>query len=410
MKKICRKLVLALLIFFAKRRIPAQAKIIGVTGSVGKTTAKEAAAKILKTRFQILANEKSLNSEFGVPLTLLQEKSGFSDPLKWFGILWRAEWKSFSKIKADKIILELGVDKPSDLKKLLKIVQPTIGVFLNAKPVHLAHGQFNSVQEIAKEKSLLIESLPESGVAILNADDKFASAVKTQARKILFGLSEKAELRATQIRESSTGISAKITWKNESAEFHAPILGQQNLPSILAAIAVGIACGIGLSKSVAALSNFTLPPGRLNLLLGIHGSRIIDGSYNSNPASLAAALETLDKLEAKRKIVVLGQMNELGESSEKYHRELAKKAVAVADEVVGVFGDAKFFIKAAEAENKPAHFFETAALAGEWLQGELRAGDLLLVKGSQNNVRLEKCVELLLANREDKRLLCRVEA
>lgn len=379
--------------------------IIGITGSVGKTTAKDATAKILATRFKILASAKSLNSDFGVPLTLLEEKSGFSNPLKWIGILARSAWKSFIKLPHEKIVLELGVDAPNDLLKLLKIIKPKIGVFLNVAPVHLEN--FKNIKEIALEKSLLISNLSARCVAILNADDKFSRNVKTKARKIFFGISAKADLRAFEIRENLNGISAKISWKNEIVQFKAPILGRQNLHSILAAITVGIVEGISLEKSVAVFEDFCLPCGRLNFLEGIHDSKIIDGSYNSNPTSLEAALKTFGKLQAQRKIVVLGQMNELGKNSEKFHREMAIKATEVADIVIGVFGKAKFFVMVARMAKKPAKFFQKAEIAGEWLKKEIKTGDLILVKGSQNNVQLEKAIVKILNNPADQKFLCR---
>jgi UDP-N-acetylmuramyl pentapeptide synthase len=406
-KKILRNAFVKFLTLHARRRVHANTTIIGITGSVGKTTAKEATAKILSTRFETLASAKSLNSDFGVPLTLLEEESGFSNPLKWLGILFRAEWRGFAKLPHEKIVLELGVDAPGDFPKLLKIIEPQVGVFLNTAPVHLEN--FKNVEEIAAEKGLLISNLPAPGVAILNADDEFSSKAQTHAKKIFFGTSEKADLRAFSIQEDLGGISAKIKWRNETAELRAPVIGRQNLPSLLAAITVGIIEGIGLKKCVEALKHFRLPPGRLNLLEGINGSRIIDGSYNSNPTSLEAALETLGKLKAGRKIAVLGQMNELGKNSEKFHRKAAKKAAEVADIVVAVFGEAKFFATAARAAKKPAEFFSKAGLAGEWLKKEIKTGDLILVKGSQNDVRLEKTIAKILQNPADKKLLCRQE-
>lgn len=409
MKKFLRSTILKFLNLHARRRVPSSATIIGITGSVGKTTAKDAAAKILATRFDTLENKKSLNSEFGVPLTLLEEESGFSNPLKWLGILWRAEWRGTYKLKAEKIVLELGADTPGDISKLLKIVRPKIGVFLNVAPVHLAEGQFESLADIAREKRKLIENLPEDGIAILNADDEFLRETETKARKIFFGLSGKADLRASRVTESLDGISAKISWRQETAELKVPIIGRQNLPSILAALAVGIASGIGLKKGVAALADFHLAPGRLNLLDGVNGAKILDGSYNSNPTSLAAALETFEKLEAKRKIFLGGQMNELGAESEKFHRELGERSARIADLVIAVHGYSRFFATAARAQNKPSEYFTNAEQAGEFLKKAVKKGDLILAKGSQNNVRLERALAKILANPEDRRLLCRQE-
>ena len=408
-KVFAKNFVLSVLSRLACKRLSPQTEIIGITGSVGKTTAKEAAAKILAQRFAVKASEKSFNSEFGLPLTLLEEKSGYSSALSWLGILLRSFLKSFTKLKADELILEMGVDAPGDMQKLLKIVQPKIGAVLAIKPVHLAEGQFKSLEEIATEKGQLIKSLSEEGTAILNADDPLVAQMETSAKKITFGSRNPADLEAKSILESLQGLSAEISWKNQMAKLALPILGKHNLTPILAAIAIGLTCGIELQDCLTALADFHLPPGRLSLLEGINNSKIIDGSYNANPASSLAALETLQSLETSgRKIVVLGQMNELGSDSTKLHLEIAKQLPEIADEIIGVFGDAIHFTKFAGDKNLPTHFFETAEEAGDYLKPKLKANDLVLVKGSQNNVRLEKCVKKILANPErDSSLLCR---
>ncbi|MFH1375916.1 MAG: UDP-N-acetylmuramoyl-tripeptide--D-alanyl-D-alanine ligase [Patescibacteria group bacterium] len=411
MKMLARNLVLKLLTRFAKRRLNPQTKIIGITGSVGKTTAKEAAAKILASKFPVLASQKSFNSEFGVPLTLLGEDSGYSNPLKWLGILIRAELKSFSKLKAEKIILELGVDKPGDMRRLLQVIQPQTGVFLNVQPVHLESEQFAGLTEIAQEKGQLITNLPEDAYAILNVDDELVAKTETRARKITFGVNATADLRAINVSENIRGIGAELRFHETSVSLKVPILGRQNIYALLAAIAVGISNGIALKNCVAILADFHLPPGRLNLLNGIRGSKLIDGSYNANPASTVSALETLQRLETSgKKIALLGQMNELGADSEKYHREIGSRAAAIADEVIGVFGNAKLISSEARRLGKPAQFFETAASAAEYLQRKLSINDFVLIKGSQNKVRLERAVTRLLANPTDRKLLCRQEA
>jgi UDP-N-acetylmuramyl pentapeptide synthase len=410
LKNLARQLVLGLLSYLARRRLPRNAEIIGITGSVGKTTTKEAAVKILGSHYRILANQKSFNSEFGVPLTLLSEESGYSSPLAWLGILARAVGKSCTKIPAEKIVLELGVDAPGDMSKLLEIVQPQIGVFLAVAPVHLAAGQFESIEAIAAEKGKLIASLPESGTAIWNADDPLVAKVSSAARKISFGIENPADLQATAIQENLAGLSAQLTFQDKTAELKIPILGKHNLYPLLAATAIGLASGLSLQECVAALADFHLPPGRGNLLRGINGSQIIDASYNSNPASLAATLASLKSLPvAGRRIALLGQMNELGAESPKLHRELGARAAEYADEVIGVFGDARLFVEAATVAGKLGKFFATATEAGAYLKEQLKPGDLVLAKGSQNNVRVEQAVAELLADPADKKLLPRQE-
>jgi len=407
LQKLARNFVLKILDVLARRRVSTSSTIIGITGSVGKTTAKDATAQILASQFSILANVKSLNSEFGVPLTLLEMESGFANLFSWIKILTKSFFRSFSKISAEKIVLELGVDSPDDCDKFLALVRPQIGVLLNVAPVHLALGQFEDLESIAREKRKLIENLSENEIAILNADDDFSRETKTVARKFLFGFSKNSDLRADKVRENLDGLSARVFWQNKTAELKIPIIGRQNLPSILAAIAVGLASGIDFEKCISVLSDFHLPPGRLNLLVGIHGSKILDGSYNSNPKSLQAGLETFAKLKAKRKIFVGGQMNELGEDSARLHREVAEQISA--DLVVGVFGDSRIFTEVATEKKIPARFFETVELATEFLRNEIRTGDLIFLKGSQNRVRLEKIVAEILANPTDRNFLCRQE-
>lgn len=411
MKNLFKNFVLNSLNSLAVRRIKSETRIIGITGSVGKTTAKEAVVKILGSKFKIHANKKSFNSEFGIPLTILEEESGFSSATKWIGILTRSFFKSFKKLEIDFLILEMGVDKPGDMQAILQVLRPTIGVMLAVKPVHLAPGQFQDLEAISKEKGLLITNLPSDGVAILNQDDELVNKIPSSARKIFFSVKNPAAITASDIGENLDGICATIHHgENTTATLSSPILGKHNLSSLLAAIAVGLEAGISLEECVKALRDFHLPPGRLNLLEGINHSKIIDGSYNSNPGSCAAALKTLRQMETTgRKIALLGQMNELGEKSEALHREIGKEAAKVADEVIGVFGDAKYFLEEAEKQNIAGKYFETATAAGNYLRKTLGEKDLLLVKGSQNKVRLEKAVAELLENPEERNLLCRQE-
>lgn len=409
MRKIVRWLVLGWLTRLARRRLPPAAVIIGITGSVGKTTAKEAAAKILAGRWCVLATPKSFNSEFGVPLTLLELPSARTAG-QWLQLLAHAWRQSRIPLVAEKIVLEMGVDRPGDMATLLKIVRPTVGVLTAVAPVHLAAGQFTSVAEIAAEKQQLLAALPPAGAAIWNADDPRTAPSATPAEtQISFGLENPADLTASQIRETATGLAATLQFAKQRAELTVPLLGRHNLYPLLAAIAIGLSQKMPLSECAAALADFRLPPGRGNLLAGIAGSVLLDSSYNSNPASLAAALNLLATRPGRR-LALLGQMNELGKESAKLHAELAEKAVASADEIYGVHGDARIFVEAARAAGRPARFFATAAEAGEFLRTHLQAGDTLLAKGSQNNVRLEKALAKLLAHPADRQHLPRQDA
>ncbi len=410
-KQIARIGVLHLLSWLASWRLSPSTTIIGITGSVGKTTTKAAAAKILGTHYRVHASQQSFNSEFGVPLTILEQKSGYSSVLAWLGILLRSLRKSLTPLKVEKLILELGADAPDDLSKLLKLAQPSIGVVTAIAPVHLAAGQFATVEAIAEEKAKLVASLPTTGTAILNADDPLVAAMVTPAHRLTFGITQPADLTASEVTESLTSLTARLNYQHETAELKVPILGTHNLCSLLAAIGIGLSSSLTLTECVAALAEFRLPPGRLNLLKGVNGSHLIDGSYNANPASVRAALTTLGKLKTTgRKIVVLGQMNELGANSGRLHHALGAEVATVADEVIGVHGEAWGCVATAKAAGKPARFFPTAEAAATYLAPLLRGNDLVLLKGSQNNVRLEKCVAKLLADPADQKLLCRQDA
>lgn len=390
-----------------------------MTGSIGKTTAKDALAKILARHFRVQVSPASFNSEFGLPLAILGEPSGFRNPLKWFWILLKGCLKSWRKLDCDFLILELGAEKRGDLAQLLTLIQPAIGITLAVAPVHLNPGQFRSLADVAAEKCLLAKSLPAQGWAILNADDFQVRNFYSKAAKIFFSqrtaLSSEARrtvqkanlLRAEKITENLTGLSAEIVWRQERVKLNLPILGCQNLTPILAAIAGGLAIGLKLEVICRSLQDFHLPAGRGNLLAGLNGAWILDSSYNSNPVSAAAALASLARLKITgRKIVVLGQMNELGKNSVKFHQELGQQAAKVADEVLGVFGEAKLLVKS--AQRKPAYFFHEAERAANFLLPRVQKGDLILIKGSQNKVRLERLVFKLLANpKRDQRFLCR---
>ena len=412
MRLLIKNIILDLLASLARRRISRDATIIGITGSVGKTTAKEALVKILETKYRVLATKKSMNSEFGVPLTLLEEQSGYSSPLAWLGILARSVLKSFHLLPAEKIVLEMGVDAPGDMDVLLNIMQPDIGVMLAVAPVHLADGQFTSLVEIAAEKGKLIGSLDLNGVAIVNGDDARTAQMTTSADKLSFGMRNPANLTAHGVHESATGITAEISCHGDVAQLNCPLLGKHNLYPILAAIGVGLASDMTLQECCDAINDFQLPPGRGNLLAGLHGSYILDASYNANPASTHAGLETLARLDVSgRRIALLGQMNELGTSSEQQHRDIGQYAAQVADEVIGVYGDAQYFVEEAKAAGTAAQYFETAAEAGDYLATRLAAGDLVLAKGSQNKVRVEQAVARMLAHPEKaEHLLCRQES
>lgn len=408
MKSFLKKIVLFFLEKLAKWRLKKiQPKIIGITGSVGKTSTKEAIFTALKNSIPTHASAKSYNSEFGAWLTILEQKTGYSSPLAWFSAIilgligtWRLKEPPYKNL-----ILEMGADKPGDIEYLVKRIKPDIGILTNVKPIHLAEGQFMDLDDIFVEKSKLIKALPESGWAILNADDSRVSTLVDQvaANVITFGTAVNADLRAKQIKSTKEGLKFLLHYETTSHEVHFPyLLGRHNVYVLLPAFAVGFLLGQPFDVLYAALRDFRLPPGRMNLIEGIKNTIIIDSSYNASPETVIAALNVLKSMPG-RKIAALGSINELGECSEKEHRRVGRHVPAAADILVTVGAEARHLAAAAHDAgfSKDRIFsFETSIAAAEFLKNQLRADDVILAKGSQNNVRMERLVKALMKNPE----------
>ncbi len=385
-------------------------QVIGITGSIGKTSTKEAIYQILKSHFNIYSSKKSFNTNIGLSLAVLQEEeSGFSSFKAWFSILNRVLFKE--KTIYQKMVLEMGADHRGDIKKLVKIAKPKIGVITNIAPVHLNKGQFDDINDIAKEKENLIKRLPSDGIAVLNYDDPLIRQMNTHAQKITFGVDSPAMVRAHGIKMTSKNIKFAVSFKDESEEFTIPVLGKFQVYVFLPAIAVSLIMGMKLKECSDVLSKFTLPAGRMNPIVGINKSIIIDGSYNASPVTMKRALELFDELKADRKIAALGTMNELGEISKEAHIELGKEAAKISDLLIAVGPEAVTIKQGAVdggmSEDKIFTFLDSEE-AGYFLKDQLKSKDLILVKGSQNHVRMERFVKVIMANPNDaQELLCR---
>ena len=385
-------------------------QIIGVTGSIGKTSTKEAIYTVLKDKFNVHSSQKSFNTEMGLSLAVLQEEeSGFSSPTAWFKILRRVLFDK--KEPYQKVVLEMGADSPGDLRRLIKIAPPHISVITNVNPVHLGEGQFKDLDAIAREKSTLIRYLPKEGVAVLNYDDAYVREMDTNAFKLTYGVHSPAMLMAGDIKVTAKNISFLATFKDQSAKFTVPVIGGFQIYILLPAIAVGLQMGMTLPDISEALREFRLPAGRMNPISGVNRSQIIDGSYNASPTTMETALDLLAELKAERKIAALGMMNELGELSYNAHIRIGAKAAHTADILVAVGKEAPAYKKGAmEAGMKEENIFTffDSREAGDWLRNELSGGDLVLVKGSQNRVRMERLVKAIMKEPEQAEfLLCR---
>ncbi|MBU0578323.1 UDP-N-acetylmuramoyl-tripeptide--D-alanyl-D-alanine ligase [Patescibacteria group bacterium] len=411
MKKLFRFIIGQVLAIKAKQYLKKNhTQVIAITGSIGKTSTKEAIYTVLKDRFNVYRSEKSFNTPIGLSLAVLQEKeSGFSSIKAWFGILRRTFFGEKTVYK--KMILEMGADTPGDIKKLIKIAPSAISVVTNIAPVHLAEGQFKDIYEIAEEKGSLIKNLSPDKLAILNYDDPLITAMETRAQKFTYGTGPNALLKATEVHATSKHLIFNVTYGVQKERFTIPVLGKFQIYVFLPAIAVGLKMGMSLQECAEALSKFSLPPGRMNPIDGKNKSIIIDGSYNASPATMEKALELLMELKSDRKIAALGTMNELGDISKEAHLKLGKQAFKVVDMLITIGPEANTIkegaMNAGMSEDDIFTFLDSEE-AGHFLLDKLEPKDLVLVKGSQNRVRMEKFVKVVMAKPEEApELLCR---
>ncbi|MFH1235308.1 MAG: UDP-N-acetylmuramoyl-tripeptide--D-alanyl-D-alanine ligase [Parcubacteria group bacterium] len=393
-----------------------QPSVIGVTGSVGKTSTKEAIYAVLKTSFRTGKNVKNYNNEIGVPLAILGEETGRRNLFAWLSIFWRAVMKLISKDAAypEMLVIEMGADKEGDIEYLTKLAPCTIGVVTAVSGVHLEF--FKTFERVISEKRKIVSHLPKDGWAVLNADDSHVLAMKekTRAKVITFGFSEGADVRGTDavisqgpptptgVSPDIRGISFKVIYQGSSVPMYLPsVLGQHQVRAGLAAVAVGISFGLNLLEIAEGLKQFTSPPGRMNLLKGIKETRIIDDSYNSSPHAALAGLNTLKELYTQgKKIAALGDMAELGDATVKGHEEVGMHVATLGiQQLVTVGEKAKIIAMAAEKAGMPSSqisSFDHPEPAGRFIQSILSRGDIVFVKGSQV-ARMEKIVKELMA-------------
>ena len=392
-------------------------RIVAITGSVGKTSTKAAVFAVLSSKFEVRENQKNYNNEIGIPLTIIGAESGGKNVFKWIWIFVKWMLVLISPKYPDILVLELGVDRPNDMKYFMSFIKPMIGIVTNVSSSHLEY--FNTIENIAKEKRVLVDSLDCDGFALLNVDDDRVAqmGLKSFAQVVTFGKSEKASVNAANIvynylGSRPIGISFKLNYDGKNIPIRLKyILAEHQVYAALAAISVGIVFKINLVDIAKAIEPLRSPTGRMNLLEGVSDSSVIDDTYNASPVSTLAALDVLSCLQAKRKIAVLGDMLELGNQSETGHREVGSKIFACGIDVFIAVGDR---MRAAVEELVSLGFpkenilqFDDPEQAEEQVVKMIKEGDFILVKGSQG-MRMEKIVEKLLNNPDDaKRLLCR---
>jgi len=425
MKILFASILLRYFRFFAQLQLlKIRPKIIGITGSAGKTSAMEAIAATLQDQYTLKVGRKA-NSESGIPLDILGLQPTDYSLLDWGRLLvltpvaLLTNWQKY-----DYYIVEMGIDSPEsprNMDYLLSIVNPHIGVFTSVGTVHSENFDHlisqNSkgterqkllVTAIATEKGKLIQALPSDGAAIINADyPEIITATKnTVAHIYSFGTIDARQIPTVQVGDSiwtPKGTTFSIHTLEEDLRITIPgyLLPDHFGATFCAAICVGLHLGISPYRTCRAIEKNThFPPGRATLLSGIKQSTIIDSSYNSSAKPTIDFLHMLAKIsQAKRKIALLGDIRELGSATQIEHEKVATQAVKSCDLVVLVGPQMKSFaLPLIEEAGVEAHWFADAVLAGKFLKQELKANDWVLVKGSQNTLLLEIAVEMLLAD------------
>lgn len=399
-------------------------KVIAVTGSVGKTTTKDAIYAALSGELHMRKSQKSFNSEIGVPLTILGLENAWNNPLKWLEnivrgaltIIFRSEYPEW-------LVLEVGADRPGDIQKIAKWLKPDVVVFTGVPeiPAHVEY--FPSPESLMREKRSLAEHLKTGGKLILNGDEVRTRELQSRFRgaSITFGLNDNNDFYSSHAEvaydpDIPSGIRFRVNRNGASVPISiSGALGTPRIYAALAALAVGETVGVDLVTVAKGLAEWTPPPGRVRILKGVNDSIIIDDTYNSSPSAVIAALDTLKGVKAKRRIAILGDMLELGRYSADAHKKAGVHAASCADILITVGFRARLMAQAAlDAGMKEANILQyelgESERAGKELEPSLGSGDVVLVKGSQG-IRMEKTVYEIMNDKElAEELLVRMDA
>ncbi|MDO8686843.1 MAG: Mur ligase family protein [Candidatus Berkelbacteria bacterium] len=407
-------------------------KIIAITGSVGKTSTKDAVYAVLAQVSYVRKSAKSYNSEIGLPLTILGIPNGWNNPLVWLANIFKGLWLFLGPHKYPKwLVLEVGVGKEGDMRKTASWLHSDVVIItaIGETPAHIEF--FNSRKNLIEEKSSLIKTLKKDGLLVLNADDPDVLEMKTKTRNlnITYGFKEGADVLGSgeNISYDEAGIPKGIIFRVDEGGDSLPVViegvfGRNYVYASLAALALSSILKLNMLNTVNTLKNYDVPPGRMRLLKGINNCLIIDDTYNSSPFACESALQTLKQVKGNgRKIAVLGDMLELGKHTEEAHRNIGRIAKENCD-VLMVVGPRAQAIKSGAMEVYPADggagmkeesIFEflDSSKAGDFLKTFVtkslpagRQGDLVLIKGSQG-MRMERIVEAILLDKENKNKL-----
>lgn len=413
MKDFIRSIILAILTAEARlallKYLP---RVVVVTGSVGKTSAKDAVYRAMKGHTFVRKSEKSYNSDIGVPLTVLGVPNGWGNFILWVRnilngfliLVIRTPYPQW-------LVVEVGADRPGDLSRSLRWLTPSIVIATRIPelPVHVEF--YGSPEEVFREETFPLSQLGHGGVAVVPADDMRLMAVPLNegARRLSYGFGSASDVkiskyRITALNRLPSGISFDIGYRAERAHLMMPgIVGKAHANAIAAGIAGAVATSLSLTEATENMHGLMTPPGRMRLVPGLKGTMLIDDTYNSSPVAAEEALHTLKDAPARgRRIAVLGDMMELGNYSADEHRKIGVLARESAGIVIAVGVRAKGF--------GAAHVFERGPDAASFVLSMMEEGDLILIKGSQS-MRMERIVKALMAAPENaKDLLCRQDA
>jgi UDP-N-acetylmuramoyl-tripeptide--D-alanyl-D-alanine ligase len=347
-------------------------RVVAVTGSAGKTTTKEAIAAALSAKFNVLKSKGNLNNAFGLPLQLLR-----LEPEHEFAVI------------------EMGMNHTGEIAALARIAAPDWGVITNVGTAHIenfAEGQAG----IARAKFELVEALPASGIAFLNCCDPYVSQFGRDfpGKVVYFGAGPCADPQIIDEREDTSGLHVSFRSKEREGQFTLRLLGAHNAANAMAGLAVAVEAGVALDEAVRALESLTAGDKR-GEVIEVNGAMLLNDSYNSNPEALRSMIRTLASRPGRRRILIAGEMLELGEHGRALHAACGKAAAESGiDMVVGVRGNAEHLATAACAGGVASVFLLDAEAAGRWLKQNLRPGDVVLLKGSRG-VHLERAIDVL---------------
>jgi len=386
-------------------------KVIGITGSVGKTSAKEAIFAALSSIPGVATSKKNFNNEFGVPFSILQlSDTPGKNPVKWIsafakGSRLRSSHQPYPKV----LILELGIDHPGDMDFLSDLVKPSIAVITAIGVAHI--GYFGSEESILKEKQKILNHLGKDGLAVINYEDLRlrASIPNIKHDFISYGFHPAADIRAEFINtaqvEGQWGTGFTLSYKEHRQSVFIPgVVGKAHVLAYLAGVSVALGMHLPLEQAIVNLRDYIPQPGRMRLLSGINRSLIIDDSYNSSPQAVRLALEELKNFPSRTKIAVLGDMRELGKFSISEHKNLADPLLSAAPDKIVLVGLeiqplAKQLLRMGYPQSDLLYFKDSKS-AAKSISKLADPDAVFLVKGSQNVIRLERAVKALLRDKK----------